>query len=573
MASCGFLDKDPHVITQGSFYNSVEEARYGLNGVYGALNSVEIYGRYYSISFGLNDDLAYYQGVSSFPEDNLSHDASSPHIYQMWCKFYQGINSANLFLDAMNARPELDADGQMAAQARFLRAYYHFLVAQAWGDVPLMQKAVLSYKQTNVPATRQYDVFVWCEAEMKAAIEAFSSNLGDGPGRLNKDAMKGILARMYLFMAGESVDCPDSAKRTYLAAADALCAEIIESGRHRLNDGSVPTALADGSTEDMNGYQSFFVRLLTNVYDKDFCESMWEIDFYGDRNLKGYSNGFIGNYNGIRSIGSSSEYDKYECNIAYASYCNTLLFWDMYMEEDRTSDEKGLSFVTDLRQQWNIPPYSYSGRAASSSPMCYPYGGDPSDVRELIGCMDKTPYVLNSETTNANPLAHCCGRYIGKFRREVKYEGQQGRQGATAINFPVLRYSDVLLMYAETQNELNDGPTAAGYAAIKQVRDRAGIKTRPLTDYDYGTFQLFVRNERGRELAMEATRKYDLIRWGIYYDRMRASGNTSGDLRWDSYQAGYVQRLAQTMQRKHILLPIPTIELGVNSLLVQNELW
>ena len=143
----------------------------------------------------------------------------------------------------------------------------------------------------------------------------------------------------------------------------------------------------------------------------------------------------------------------------------------------------------------------------------------------------------------------------------------------SAINFPILRYSDVLLMYAETRNELNGGPTSEAYNAIKQVRDRAGIATRPMSDYDYASFRKLVQNERGRELVQEAVRKYDLIRWGILYDRVRESGNTTGDSRWDSYQAGYMQRLAQTIQPKHAYLPIPTIELGVNPVLAQNPLW
>lgn len=571
--SCNLLDQKPHIITGENFYNSVEEAEYGLNGIYGALNSLEIYGRYYSISFALNDDISYYQGVSFSPEDNLSHDASAPHIYEMWCKFYQGINSANLFLEAISTRTDLDPDSQMSAQARFLRAYYHFLVAQTWGDVPLVDKAVKNYKQTNVPATKQLDVLLWCEAEMKAAIDVFGSDLGTGPGRLNKDAMKGILARMYLFMAGKSVAGTDSQKLDYLAAADALCAELVNSGRHRLNDGSVPLTLYDGSTETLDGYSCFFARLVTNVYDTDFNESMWEADFYGDRNTKGYSNGYIGNYNGIRAAGASDNYEAYQCNMAYSSYCNTLLLWDMYMSEDRVTEEKGLAYVTDKRQEWNLPPYSYVGRSASTTPMLYPYGGDPGDVRELIGNLDKTPYTQGKESTNENPLAHPCGRYIGKFRREVKYEGPQGRQVVSAINFPILRYSDVLLMYAETRNELNGGPTSEAYNAIKQVRDRAGIATRPMSDYDYASFRKLVQNERGRELVQEAVRKYDLIRWGILYDRVRESGNTTGDSRWDSYQAGYMQRLAQTIQPKHAYLPIPTIELGVNPVLVQNPLW
>lgn len=556
--SCGFLDQDARVIVSSTFYNSVEEAQYGLNAIYGVLNSGEIYGNYYSMAFSAIDDLFYMQGVSSNGEDSYTHDASNPRLYEMWWRFYQGINNANNFLSAMEDHSDLDPDGQMIAQARFLRAYLQFLVAQLWGDVPLMDKAVDNYTQTNVAATPQYDVLLWCESEMKQAIADYKADVEGAPSKLSRDAMKGILARMYLWMAGATVECDDNAKAEYVRQADSLCADIINSGRHTLNP----------------SYRDFFIRLISNVYDTDYRESMWEVDFYGDRKAKGYTNGEVGSRNGLRSIGDSN-YEAYNCNTAYGMYSSTLGLWIRYMQTDRTPNETGLSYVTDDRQEWNVPPYSYVGRSASDSPLLYPYGGDPTDLRELKGGVDKTPYYLNRESTADNPLANPAGRWCGKFRRECIYEGNTGsRESRTAINFPILRYSDVLLMYAETQNEVNGAPTEAGYEAIKQVRDRALIATNEFGTYNYDTFKQFVRDERARELCMEATRKYDLIRWGIFQSSMRAeSYNTSLESQWGSYQSSYFSRIAGNIQARHVVLPIPAIELGVNKLLVQNPLW
>ena len=54
---------------------------------------------------------------------------------------------------------------------------------------------------------------------------------------------------------------------------------------------------------------------------------------------------------------------------------------------------------------------------------------------------------------------------------------------------------------------------------------------------------------------------------------MQASGDTTNDLRWDSYRASFVSTITRNVRQKHIVLPIPSIELGVNKLLKQNPMW
>ena len=66
--------------------------------------------------------------------------------------------------------------------------------------------------------------------------------------------------------------------------------------------------------------------------------------------------------------------------------------------------------------------------------------------------------------------------YVPYFNKFVDYSlTPVSTQAQSGINYPVLRYADVLLMYAEAQNELNDGPTTDAYAAINQVRTRANV--------------------------------------------------------------------------------------------------
>ena len=87
-----------------------------------------------------------------------------------------------------------------------------------------------------------------------------------------------------------------------------------------------------------------------------------------------------------------------------------------------------------------------------------------------------------------------------------------------------MRYSDVLLMLAETENELNGGPTAEAIAALKQVRQRAfppslwGEKVEQYVASKASKDDFFnaIVDERAWEFGGEFLRKHDLIRWGIY---------------------------------------------------------
>ena len=111
-------------------------------------------------------------------------------------------------------------------------------------------------------------------------------------------------------------------------------------------------------------------------------------------------------------------------------------------------------------------------------------------------------------------------RACAKYRRE--YEADKKDKNFTSINFPILRYSDVLLMLAEAENELNGPANAVEY--LNEVRQRAfggvdtyNVNAAALTKED---FRQIIKDERGRELCFEFTRHFDLIRWGELADRM-----------------------------------------------------
>ena len=130
------------------------------------------------------------------------------------------------------------------------------------------------------------------------------------------------------------------------------------------------------------------------------------------------------------------------------------------------------------------------------------------------------------------------------------------------LNVPLTRYADVLLMYAEAQNELG-APTQAAYDAFKRIRDRAALTTPGLSTYTQANFREAVWRERWHELCYEQITWFDMVRLRKAYNE-----TTNG---FDNF-VGHVNKSSnQALQEKHLLFPIGKQELLNNpNLKTQN---
>ncbi len=559
--SCSFLDTEPHVIAEETFYDSRESAQLALNGVYGVLNSYQLYGCHLILDLSYNDDLGHYMSTTSeYKGASMEIDSNSAGVYYVWTWLYKGIKNANAFMERI-VQTDFDPNGEMEAQARFLRAHFYFLLAQNFVNVPLREKTTTSYKDVKWPATSQFEVMTWAVGEMEKSLEHITASLEHAPSDICRTTVQGILARDYLYMAGAAVQGGD--KHEFYVKARDYAKAVMDSGLHHMNP----------------DYSQIFINMIGDKYDREYYESMWEADFLGDRTSASYwGNGRWGELNGIRSSNTGTDFSIINTNFAYGLFCNTLRLWDLYMTTDRVMLERGLSVVTDKRQDWNLPPYHYNGYTDSQNRL-YPYGGDPSDVRFLVPGVDKVPWctgtIKTGRDTNMDPTCYPTGRYIGKFRRECIYEGRREFKAIwNGINVPILRYTDVVMMYAEAVNEVDGKPNVAVYELIKQVRDRAGIQTEPFSEYaTHDKFLAFVQNERAREFCFEGYRKFDLLRWGKYLSTMQeVSQMAATDSRWEAGKSAYML-IVSRMSKKNEYMPIPSLELAVNTELRQNPLW
>ncbi len=387
-------------------------------------------------------------------------------------------------------------------------------------------------KRTLIP-----EVLTWVASEMEQCAAIASDDVTVQPSRVTRTTMQGILARVYLFLAGESVKGGD--KHEFLVKARDYAKDVIDSGLHHLN----------------RSYETVFTNMMSDKYDTEYHESMWEVDFLGD--LLGLQSG----------TSASTNFSEFNCNFAYGMYNGSLQLWNLYWKEDRTAAETATNEITDKRQAGNLPPYNYAGHTSLPP---YPKTGSG----RCEAGVDRTPYVYNNVSTSQDATSAKARRNCGKFRREIEWEGKKtSKSSYTTVNYPILRYSDVLLMYAEASNEV-DGLTRDAYDYVKSVRTRAGISTKDFAAYDQNSFRQLVRNERGRELCFESLRRFDLIRWGIYVEEMNAYAKWTADPDWVEDSIGERAALmGANTKPMHVLLPIPSIELGVNTDLRQNSLW
>lgn len=204
----------------------------------------------------------------------------------------------------------------------------------------------------------------------------------------------------------------------------------------------------------------------------------------------------------------------------------------------------------------NFKPVTYNGPSGTGStvPTLEFYRSyETGDLR----AKDREGYFYTSYYTNGNGALFQLGApYIFKHFNVIA----NGTSGSVAtrnnnLNLPVIRYAEVLLAYAEAQNELG-GPTPEAYNAFKRIRDRATLVTPALGTYNQATFRDAVLRERWHELCYEQITWFDMVRLKKVYN-----GATNG---FDNFVGHKNPSSNQILQEKHLLFPIPRAELQNN---------
>jgi hypothetical protein len=446
---------------------------------------------------------------------------------------YASIRNAYIFFQHIGDVTMTDASRQLyTGSVDYLLAYRYFMMFRAYESVPIV-RAVLGLNNADVPSSPKDSVF---QEALKWADSAVINLPALGPaqrerGRLTKLAALSLKADLLLYTSTRYKEAVPGA--TYQAAADAAQAAITEANA----DGYAPAAnyLDPFVASTQAGGDAQKEIILENVQLKDIAA-----DAYG---LSSYL--FRPRYDGQgvdMFLASQELVDKYECTDGKPINLSPLY--------DPANPFKN----RDPRLGYTI---LYPGNIVNR------VDGSPSWIsNSLDPSAGNADYLL--ETTNLRDRNS--PGYIN-----VKYwDRENDAQTAGYGSYVVYRYPELLLMYAESQNEAT-GPNAAVYQALTAVRQQVGMPAvTAVTNPTKASVQALVRNERAVALAGEGKRYWDIKRWGIadsvmnkkYYSMHISKFNPDGS--FAGYQDNIQVATSLSDPTQQSLFPIPNAANGGN---------
>ncbi len=579
LAACSdFLEEEPKdIVTSEGFFESEQNASQALNGMYRNLAGSDVTG--YEIKQIPNDLLKRATWDEGSGLSNFTYGTDNYAIATMWQGHYSVIKDCNVVIDNVTENSEnIDNWERYVAQARGVRAMLYFDLVRWFGDVPLIVHQYTTLENLEVERTPKAEVFEQIIDDFTYCIEK-SMHKGDTDngyqyGRMTCEAAQGFLSKVYLWLGSvadrDGQEVLGTAADNYRLAMENAQA-VIQSGLYSLTP-YYPDVFNAKTRESAQSEVMFCIEGLTGDNT-----GTWTGMYFGIR--------------GNQDLGGSWD------NISSSDFHRM-----MYEPSD------------SVRRLWNCPRVQLldDGNLWGWDYTCY------WDTR--------SDQKLSEATENDNWVQWC----IGKFRRYPLADSGSYNYTNFGMDEPLLRYADVLLIFAEAYNEVHQSPgsynatsgtdftgtsIASAYDAVNLVRKRArvanegiihedplprSLKTqytnlnrqcvpdwrpgffgyvydgiREASEYynygsDYEAMRNEILNERARELVGEGTDRWcDLVRRGKLISQMQM---------WRIYNPfiSATERnivtpgAPENISTKHYQLPIPQSEIDVNKKLTQN---
>lgn len=474
--------------------------------------------------------LAHYQG----------NGASNGPISNFWQYRYKGILRCNVAIDRISNTELEDKELQarLVAEARFLRGYFYFELARNFGGVPLITEFKMPEEIQGITRASLENTYKFIEEDLIAAAEVLPkrSEYADADmGRATSGAALGLLGKVYLY------------QEKWTEARDVLQKLIPESGY---------------TGEDAQTTEYDLLPNFGDVWDKDFdnsVESLFEVQYEYHATLA--VGGSLSTVTGARSCGAALG-DGW-------AWCQPTANLEAAYSED------------DERREWTIIKTGCTEIKGETEENFTKILNDNKEISVYDDCVEK--YNLPANSLVIDPSGHKSGRIIRKYYLPLNDRPEVYNTDKSPLNHRILRYADVLLMYAEACNELSDDTHAQ--AALNRVRNRAGLSPVSVTGNE---LRHAIRNERRLELAFEQNRLYDIRRWKddngkpVIANLMGENGSfvkwntdpaTRDAMEWDS-QGEASDKGKSFREDRDLLFPIPLYEVTMsNGSIEQNPNW
>ncbi|HEX6923833.1 MAG TPA: RagB/SusD family nutrient uptake outer membrane protein [Longimicrobiaceae bacterium] len=561
LARCdGLLDTQPFgSLNTGTFYKTAGDFEAATIGAYSTLQNLTYSGRDQSIfeQMLLPDDDT--RAPGSDEDSDFSWTPTNNSIGYIWDVSYRGILRANLILQQLELTDQLTPEeiARFSGEAKFVRAYFNFILARMFGTPPVVTQVASSIEETRLANSQPGEIWDLIEADLEDAITGLAGlDLEDG--RASEWAARALLGKVELYRA-QWFNQPEK-----YAEAEQHLQEVVNSGQFSL----VPYK------------DNFDYRTENNAESLFELQASFGTDINGwaatDENGGGASAGTgrplatgAGGFNGVNAPGGFDWGD--------GGIIMTRTFVDFFERYDSATvtvpgtGQQVKVVVRDPRAYWTF--YSTGeqyGRACD--------GQQPVPYNFVWGCQGAN--VNATEAASWSVTGHTPAKYIRPYENYAG--GQMLNQSVSQNNERLIRYADVLLLLAEAKI-LGSGDLAGAAALINQVRARA----RDAWDSAYGAAsadadlyasftkpanllpdvvpvsqeQMFeaLMYERRAELSLEFSRFADLVRW------LRAGLIDRSDIDFGDDTAN-----SRFNPEVHLLRPIPLGEMDLNPNLQQN---
>ena len=471
VSSCKkYLDEQPITSFGTDFvFSSIPTAYQATAGAYSQLTGDQGYGIRISLYYTVDNDET--QGPTAASDNDrrdIARYQATPGNAQLnspFLQLFRGIEYANICIANIPKMSQYKDSKQlqrMYGEALTLRAQYYFEAIRNWGDLP---------------------------ADFQpAAVLAITNPL---PTRVNRDTLYNHLLDDLL--TAESL----VPWKSELAAIGDPIDERITKGvvkglraRIALYRGGYSLRNTSSQMERPADYLTYY------AIARSECNDI----------MTSGQHGLLASYKSL--------FKDYVCGHAVTDPSNELMFQVAAVGGTGAGDTK-LGY-------YNGPTVNALGNKSINILPTYFYLFDSTDLRRDVTC---APYIVAADGATKTPQT-ISAINDGKYRRDwitnpvisptnsVQYLG---------LKWQILRYADVLLMFAEADNEINGGPSAAAYTAINSVRRRgyglpiatANAKVDLPAGLSKADFFTALMKERSLELGGEGVRKFDLIRWNL----------------------------------------------------------
>lgn len=463
-------------------FGTKEEINRVLTSVYAALMSNDTYGNAYFSTFALNSDVEFIPFSSAIRSvngedfkcfDGTQHGSS---VRKFWDQEYESIERANIFINGLQKSPiydEKDPDfRQQLGEAKVLRAmFYHDLVVM-YGDVPFTTEPSITLESLIIPIKDRNEILTYLINDLRSVAPGmkYASKLQFGVERVSKEFCYGLIARMALTRGGYAL-YPDLGNPNSVGT---MKRQNDYKDYYKIAMQYADSVILSGTHALNKPFRQVFIDQCNNIVSNN-DDPLFEIPFLRNSSSNvGYVTG--------GSVASTNDV--------------TTHIWGAVNGGMRLNAFYRYSFDrNDLRQDFTVGMWYY----------------------DALG----VPQVRTDYSTHINKWSKLWANSSAALGSNSKDK--------TGINYPYMRYADVLLMYAEAVNEIENGVNGPNGTkavnAFKEVRRRAfsaedqAVKVDNYINAASASKDKFFQAlalERKWEFGGENMRWKDLVRWNLY---------------------------------------------------------